>query len=556
VPEKVLKVPQPEHLPQLTGFWCGPASCQTALQVVLNEVIEEQELANMMGTTENGTNHIGLLADALNAKAHHCKWEPVWLEQDPPTAQQKEQFWTDLRANCDAGFPMPANWVAPPGNHPVAVRGSGPNPAYSGTIFHYVCYTGYAEDATGRYVHVSDSGFRTDAHPEAQCAAFQYWVKFEQCVSLMPPKGYVKAAAAPAGVPALPGPAPAPAPHTQAELLSYAMDESLPLDRYEALLPGVLSCLEASQCTNVERIAQWMAQTGHESLGLSAMEEFASGEAYEGREDLHGPGMQQGDGVRYKGRSAIMITGRVNYGAVSAWAYGEGYVDSPTYFVDYPEQMASDDYGFMGTAWYWTVARGTQINDAADRQDHETVCRLINGGLNGYDDRVARYARAKEVAPQFLAILNESGPPETGDDFLSALTAEEQKEMLFLLRVVADERFPSRSPFRHINEGPVDTVAGMTLNTDASSHIMLVIRLAELGDTGALDLLNEIATCTDPERAGDAKLAQRVLTALRASQTVDQTPYDSRPAAAPPPAPAAPPPAPQPVRPAGGRWRL
>jgi hypothetical protein len=91
----------------------------------------------------------------------------------------------------------------------------------------------------------------------------------------------------------------------------------------------------------------------------------------------------------------------------------------------------------------------------------------------------------------------------------------------------------------------------MTLNTDASSHIMLVIRLAELGDVAALDLLNEVATTTDPERAGDAKLAQRVLTALRASQTVDQTPYD-RPAAAQPQAPAAP----KPVRPAGARWRL
>jgi predicted chitinase len=510
--------------------------------VVLNEVIEEQELANMMGTTENGTNHIGLLADALNVKAHHCEWEPVWLEQDPPTPAQKEQFWADLKANIDGGFPMPANWVAPPGNHPVAVRGSGPNPGYSGTIFHYTCYGGYAEDATGRYVYVYDSGF----------SPWQYWVTFDQCVSLMPPKGYVKAAAAPAGVPTLPGPAPEP--HTLAELLSYAMDEALPLERYEALLPGVLSCLEASQCNNVQRIAQWMAQTGHESLGLSAMEEFASGEAYEGREDLHGPDMQPGDGVRYKGRSAIMITGRVNYGAVSAWAYGEGYVDSPTYFVDYPEQMASDDYGFQGTAWYWTVARGDAINAAADREDTVEVTRLINGGDHGLSDRQARYARAKEVAPTFLAVL-QSGPPETGDDLLSALTPEEQKEVLFLVRILADERFPSRSPFRHINEGPVDTVAGMTLNTDASSHIMLVIRLAELGDVGALDLLNEIATNTDPERQGDAKLAQRVQTALRASQTVDQTVYDPRPAAA-PPAPAAPPPAPKPVRPAGTRWRL
>jgi predicted chitinase len=521
---------------------------------ILNLFFEEQQLASEMGTTENGTNHIGLLADCLQAHAHHASWKAVFLEQDPMTAEQKELFWTHLTSSIQAGFAVPANWVAPPGGYPVSVdpntgQPTGNNPGYSGTIFHYVVYTGFFENAYGRFVHVTDGGF----------APWQYTVRFDSkpgetggsACSLMPPKGYCYASAAPAGVPTLPGPAPAP--HTLAELLSYAMDEALPLERYEALLPGVLSCLEASQCNNVERIAQWMAQTGHESLGLSAMEEFASGEAYEGRADLGNT--EPGDGVRYKGRSAIMITGRTNYGAVSAWAYGEGYVDSPTYFVDYPEQMASDDYGFQGTAWYWTVARGTQINDAADREDHETVCRLINGGLNGYDDRVARYARAKEVAPTFLAVL-QSGPPETGDDFLSALSAEEQKEMLFLLRVLADERFPSRSPFRHINEGPVDTVAGMTLNTDASSHIMLVIRLAELGDVGALDLLNEVATTTDPERAGDAKLAQRVLTALRASQTVDQTQYDPRPAAAPPQAPAAPPPAPKPVRPAGTRWRL
>ncbi len=513
--------------------------------------MEEQEAASFMGTDENGTPHIGMLSDFLNTKAHHAEFRAQFLEQDPMTPQQKDEFWSRLKASLDAGFPCPANWVSPPGNPPISVdpntgAPTGNNPGYYGTIFHYICYTGYAETPAGRFVHVSDSGF----------APWQYFVKFDgpgSACSLMPPKGYCYASAAPAGVPTLPGPAPEP--HTQAELLSYAMDESLPLERYEELLPGVLSCLEASQCNNVERIAQWFAQVGHESGGLMYMEELADGSQYNGREDLgNRPGTN--DGVTYKGRGPLQITGRTNYGAVSAWAYGEGYVDSPTYFVDNPTQLAADDYGFMGTAWYWTVARGTQINEAADRQDHETVCRLINGGLTGYDDRVARYARAKEVAPQFLAILNDSGPPETGDDLLSALTPEEQKEVLFLVRILADERFPSRSPFRHIDEGPVDTVAGMTLNTDASSHIMLVIRLAELGDVGALDLLNEVATTTDPERAGDAKLAQRVLTALRASQTVDQTQYDPRPAAAPPQAPAAPPPAPKPVRPAGTRWRL
>ena len=197
--EKVLPVPFPEHLPQTTGYFCGPASCQTALQVVLNgEVLEEQQLANEMHTTEDGTNSIELLAECLNTHAHHAEWQAVWLPNDPPTRDEAEQFWVDLKANIDAGFPMPANWVSPEGNHPVAVRGSGPNPGYYGCVYHYVCLGGWAEDETGRYVYVYDSGF----------SPWQYWVTFEQCCTLMPPKGYVRAAAAPVGVPTLPGPPP------------------------------------------------------------------------------------------------------------------------------------------------------------------------------------------------------------------------------------------------------------------------------------------------------------------------------------------------------------
>ena len=197
--EKVLPVPFPEHLPQTTGYYCGPASCQTALQVVLNgEVVEESQLANEMHTTEDGTNSIELLAECLNTHAHHAEWQAVWLPNDPPTPDEAEQFWVNLKANIDSGFPMPANWVSPEGNHPIAVNGSGPDPGYYGTVFHYVCYGGYSENGTERFVYVYDSGF----------SPWQYWVTFEQACTLMPPKGYVRAAAAPVGVPTLPGPAP------------------------------------------------------------------------------------------------------------------------------------------------------------------------------------------------------------------------------------------------------------------------------------------------------------------------------------------------------------
>lgn len=191
--EKTLTVPRPEDIPQLTGYWCGPATCQTTLQVI-GITVEEADAAQFMGTSEDGTSHIGLLADYLNTQAHHAQWEAVWLSNDPPSREEAEQFWTDLRANIDAGFAMPANWVSPDGNHPQAVSPTGgdpgPNPGYYGTVFHYVTYIGYADNDRGRFILMADSGF----------APWQYWVTFEQACLLMPPKGYVKAAAAPAGV--------------------------------------------------------------------------------------------------------------------------------------------------------------------------------------------------------------------------------------------------------------------------------------------------------------------------------------------------------------------
>lgn len=421
MPEKVLAVPKEDRLPQETGFWCGPASCQTALQVA-GQWVEERDLANEMGTSENGTNHIGLLADAMNHHLPQGQWEAVWMPDDPPTREQCDLFWRDLKANIDSGFAMPANWVSPDGNHPVAVHGSGPNPGYYGTIYHYVCYGGYAEDESGRFVYVYDSGF----------SPWQYWVSFEQACTLMPPKGYVRANAAKAA-------APEPTQHTDAELLSYAMSESLPLADYEALLPHVRASLAACECTNENRVAMWLAQIGHESGGLKYFEELADGSQYEGRADLGNT--QPGDGSRYKGRGPIQLTGRTNYTQVSAWAGEHGYTDSPTKFVDQPELLGTWEWGFLGTDWYWVVAR-PKINAMADAGDIEGVTRAINGGLNGFEDRCQRYERAKKVAAKFVAQPEQAAPPPpreptcltgrphhhsenpTGDDLLRDIRAE------------------------------------------------------------------------------------------------------------------------------------
>ncbi len=58
------------------------------------------------------------------------------------------------------------------------------------------------------------------------------------------------------------------------------------------------------------RRVHFFAQIGHESKELIYSEEIASGRAYEGRFDLGNT--QPGDGVRFKGRGLIQITGRAN----------------------------------------------------------------------------------------------------------------------------------------------------------------------------------------------------------------------------------------------------
>ncbi|QFG08880.1 lysin A [Mycobacterium phage MalagasyRose] len=125
-------------------------------------------------------------------------------------------------------------------------------------------------------------------------------------------------------------------------------------------------------------------------------------------------------------------------------------------------------------------------------------------------------------------------PSTTGDDFMSALNADEQREMLTYLRWAFApgtgefrKRFPSRSPLRHLGEGLVDTAVGIDLNDDANDHVVLVKDLAEIGDPGALALLREVAGADPvqyPDRQEDRKLAQRILDSLSKAPVATPTP--------------------------------
>lgn len=130
------------------------------------------------------------------------------------------------------------------------------------------------------------------------------------------------------------------------------------------------------------RFCHFLAQLAHESGNFRYMEEIASGAAYEGRKDLGN--VNKGDGVRYKGRGPIQLTGRANYRK-----YGQELgID----FENNPAIVALPSVGMLVACKYWSE---NNLNVFADYDDVITITRRINGGLNGFDDRKNKLSMIK-----------------------------------------------------------------------------------------------------------------------------------------------------------------
>ena len=145
----------------------------------------------------------------------------------------------------------------------------------------------------------------------------------------------------------------------------------------------------------------FLAQVGHESGSLFFTEELASGAAYEGRKNLGNT--QPGDGIRFKGRGLIQITGRANYKAVGD-ALAVDLIKNPTLLGGKNVNKCSPDQlknAAMSAGWFWNSRK---LNDLADKiniskpvdtganlDNFVLITKKINGGTNGLHDRLNRY---------------------------------------------------------------------------------------------------------------------------------------------------------------------
>lgn len=129
------------------------------------------------------------------------------------------------------------------------------------------------------------------------------------------------------------------------------------------------------------RAAAFLAQLAHETGGWRWMKELGGAsyfKRYDGRKDLGNT--EPGDGVRFKGRGYIQITGRTNYAAAGK------ALNLP--LLEQPELAESPTTAARIAAWWWNAHH---LNELADGREFTKITQIINGGTLGIYDRYKKY---------------------------------------------------------------------------------------------------------------------------------------------------------------------
>jgi putative chitinase len=184
----------------------------------------------------------------------------------------------------------------------------------------------------------------------------------------------------------------------------FPRTESHKINQYETDLNTLVS-----YGINTDRkLAGFLSQVGHESMGFSVVEENLNYSAdgllrvfpkyftkiYVGEyhrqpikianrvyaNRMGNDSEESGDGYRYRGRGLIQLTGKDNYQKFSDFC-GIDVVNNPDYLL-------SPHGAFLSAVWYW---ERTGCSVPADKGDVLALTKLINGGSNGLADRERLY---------------------------------------------------------------------------------------------------------------------------------------------------------------------
>lgn len=205
------------------------------------------------------------------------------------------------------------------------------------------------------------------------------------------------------------------------------------------------------------RFAHFICQLMHENVRFRYDSEIwgptAAQRRYEDRADLGHSAAVPNEAFNFRGRSGIQLTGRYNYQQFTKWA--KSIDRNAPNFEKTPDLVNTDPWEGLAPIWYWSRGNptGKSLNVYADSNNIEAITRKINGGLNGYSDRVRLYTRsalvlmgytmAKGVVLRFQKDLGFKG--NDLDDIAGAKTRQAMHEILVSMPALGIEE-PDEPP--------------------------------------------------------------------------------------------------------------
>lgn len=140
------------------------------------------------------------------------------------------------------------------------------------------------------------------------------------------------------------------------------------------------------------RICHFLAQCLHETNGLTCTREIGNAPYFKRYESGKLAKMlgntQVGDGVRYRGRGLIHITGRANYMAYQKSKFCKGDIMENPDLLEKPLGATKS-----GMWWWWKHG----CNKLADQDDILAITKVVNGGVNGLESRKKWLEKCKKV---------------------------------------------------------------------------------------------------------------------------------------------------------------
>lgn len=170
------------------------------------------------------------------------------------------------------------------------------------------------------------------------------------------------------------------------------------IDRLREVFAPLNHYLHVYEINTRPRVAAFLGQVCHESGNMRFLREIWGPTPQQLRYE---PGTslarslgntQPGDGHRFLGRGLIQITGRSNYEQISrALEYD---------FVADPVALERPDNAVASACWFWATRGLNEMADVTTEQSYRRITRRINGGLNGWEDRLERWRRIQQILDQ------------------------------------------------------------------------------------------------------------------------------------------------------------